>query len=127
MQSLFINWIIGTAIFAAVATYTPLIQWGFKFGVFDYILETVRGYGFLKGRQGNGLLEDYSNKLTGSRSHLIYGPKLLNPNDKVEDWRWEEREILKNRQRRLKLRKVPKSAPFELYSLDHLKSLVLYF
>lgn len=91
MQGIFISWIIGAAIFAAVATYTPLIQWGFKFGVFDYVLETVRDMAFSKVVKGTGSLEDYSNKLTGSRSHLIYGPKLLNPNDKVEDWRWEPR------------------------------------
>ena len=92
MQSLFINWIISAVIIAAVATYTPLVHWGFKFGVFDYVLETVRDLAFSKVVKGTGSLEDFSNKLTGSRSHWVYGPRLVNPNDKVEDWRWEPRE-----------------------------------
>ena len=69
---------------AAVATYTPIVQWGFKYGVFDYIFLGIRDEALSKVVKGTGSLEDFSNELTGTKSEFIYGRRVLNPNDEVK-------------------------------------------
>ena len=58
-------------VLAAVLTYTPLGRWGFQLGIFDAIFDGIEKIAPPPKKFSS--LEEFGNKLTGSRSELIYG------------------------------------------------------